>query len=74
LSPSLVKELAAALNTLKPGELRARFDAAKMEKLGIYPTGWDASRYAWLEEKLNELRAYYARAASRGEAILIWLD
>jgi hypothetical protein len=53
-------------------EARARFDAAKMNKLQIYP-GWRAGDDDQLISALQNLRDFYASAVNGGKAIVTCL-
>lgn len=53
-------------------EAERRFDAAAMSKLGIYP-GWRQSDLDSLMDYLRSLRAYYADAASKSQAVVTCL-
>ena len=53
-------------------EARARFDAARMSDLQIYP-GWRAGDADALMDSLQSLRDFYASAAARGDAIVTCL-
>lgn len=68
-----VAELSAALsNPEVEREAAARFDAARMSKLGIYP-GWRASDAEQVMQALRQLRDFYADAASKGRGIVTCL-
>lgn len=50
--------------------LRNRFDAGKMEQLGIYPAGvWDEGP-DWLIDAFRDLRDFYAGASAAGQAVV----
>ncbi len=51
-------------------ELSARFDAAEMTRLGIYPGGWSQSGSGWLMEAYRALRDFYSGAASQSAAVV----
>lgn len=53
-------------------EAAARFDAARMSELGIYP-GWSASDADWVMENFRKLRDFYADAAKKQTAIVACL-
>jgi hypothetical protein len=72
-SPAQVVEIAGALQA--PGleqELRGRFDAAAMTRLGLYPGGWETDDGDWLIEAFHTLRDFYA-AASKAEQAAVTL-
>jgi hypothetical protein len=53
-------------------EAAARFDAARMSQLKIYP-GWQSSDAQWVMDAFRRLRDFYSDAASKGRAIVICL-
>lgn len=76
LEPARVRDVAAALAELSPDELRRRFDPAQMTALEIEPTAiWKRAGeddFEWLMQFYAPLPDYYAEAAQRGDAMLIW--
>lgn len=68
-----VAELSQALSRpeLEP-EVAARFDAARMSELSIYP-GWRPSDAEWVMDGFRRLRDFYAEAASKRRAIITCL-
>jgi hypothetical protein len=74
--PSRVGEIAAALTREGlESEMRARFDPARMESLGIYPGGWQQSgELDWLVESFHRLREFYRAAADRKRAIVLAIE
>jgi hypothetical protein len=68
-----VAELAQALSHPDvESEANARFDAAQMSKLGIYP-GWRPSDADWVLDGFRRLRDFYSDAAAKGRAIVTCL-
>lgn len=68
-----VRAISEALNRPEvEAEAAARFDAAKMSKLGIYP-GWREGDREGVMEALGRLRAFYADAVGKGRAIVTCL-
>ena len=68
-----VAQLAAALSTpALEAEAASRFDAGRMNELGIYP-GWKTTDADWLMDGLRSLRDFYADAANKGNAIVTCL-
>jgi Domain of unknown function (DUF1877) len=53
-------------------EAAARFDAARMSELEIYP-GWRASDAEWVMDAFRRLRDFYLDAAANGRAIVTCL-
>ncbi|WP_326999681.1 YfbM family protein [Dactylosporangium sp. NBC_01737] len=72
--PAAVRRVAAALDTVDVGALRARFDPAAMAAADIYPSalalGPDDVE-AFLAPQLAELRRFYGTAAAAGQAVLV---
>jgi hypothetical protein len=68
-----VAELARALSQPElESEAAARFDAARMSQLGIYP-GWQPSDATEVMDGFRRLRDFYADAADKGRAIITCL-
>lgn len=74
--PAQVAEMAGALRS--PGlekTLRARFDAAAMTELGVYPGSWDAAEdRTWLIEAFRTLRDFYAAASRAKHAVVTLIE
>lgn len=72
LRPDDVRRVAEALGALTADDLRARFDASAMAAAGVYPFIWDEEDVFddYLAPSYELLRDFYARAASRGDAVL----
>jgi hypothetical protein len=74
-SPAQVAEIADALQS--PGlerELHARFDAAVMTELGIYPGTWETDDHDWLIEAFQTLRGFYAAAREAEQAAVTIIE
>jgi hypothetical protein len=68
-----VSELGQALSRPElESEAAARFDAARMSQIQIYP-GWRPSDADWVMEAFRKLRDFYSDAAAKGRAIVICL-
>jgi hypothetical protein len=68
-----VAELARALSQPElESEAAARFDAARMSQLGIYP-GWRPSDAMEVMDGFRRLRDFYADALEKGRAIITCL-
>jgi hypothetical protein len=68
-------EIARALQA--PGleaNLRARFNPAAMESLGLYPGGWAVNGDAWLIDAFRSLRDFYAAAGAAGQAVVAVIE
>ena len=73
LPPNLVRDVSAALTSVDPGDLRARFDPAAFDAADIYPSGiWHEEDIldTYLLANLNALTTFYADAAKAGHAVL----
>ena len=69
-----ISELAAALgDPAVATEAAARYDAARMTELQVYPFGWDEDDRQWLLSALRDLRGFYADAAGKGSAVVTCL-
>lgn len=54
-------------------EMRARFDPAKMEAIGLYPGGWEPDEIDHLIEVFGELRDFFADANAHGRIVVTCL-
>jgi hypothetical protein len=71
-APQVANISAALSHPEVESEAAARFDAARMSQLDIYP-GWRPSDAKPIAEDLRRLRDFYAEASSRGCAIVTCL-
>jgi hypothetical protein len=70
-----VAEIAGALRSPNlEHELRARFDAAAMTQLGIYPGVWETEDLDWLIEAFRTMRDFYAAASQAEQAVVTLLE
>ena len=76
LEPAEVATVSKALSELTPATLKKRFKPKELDKADIYPGGWveTGEGAEWLLEAFEELRKFYAAAASRGSAILLYIS
>ena len=71
LSPAQVKSVAAALDIF-PIEQKARsFDATAADQAGVYVAQHEKQE---LQQYFAQLRSFYADAASKGNAVLLWIE
>jgi hypothetical protein len=75
LSPSEVKEVAAALGKLTEADFRARFDAGALRSAEIYPQIWDEGDDAldYLATNFNETKHFYETAASNQMGVVLFV-
>jgi hypothetical protein len=77
LDPDEVRTVSAALSGMIRDSLRARYDAASMEAAKVYPGGWvqggAEENCDWLLDAFETVQRFYASAASRGSAVLLYL-
>jgi Domain of unknown function (DUF1877) len=74
-SPAQVAEVAIALQS--PGlerELHARFDAAAMTQMGIYPGVWERDDYDWLIDAFHTVRDFFAEASQAEQAVVTLIE
>ena len=75
LMPHEVKEAAAHLAATPVEALKARYKPQQLEKADIYPTGiWESEgdqAFEYLAHWYVPLQEFYAKAAARGEAMLL---
>jgi hypothetical protein len=83
LDAGQVKQVAQALGKCRIANLRRRFDPAAMTRQEVYPPGaWgdlddpDEARFALgvLIDAFKAVRDYYRKAASAGNAMLLWQE
>lgn len=75
LRPAQVLETSKALQNITAEQLWARFDAAAMKKAEIYPEfegGEEDKEY--ICGNFEEIKAFFASAASNGDAMLLYLN
>ena len=69
------KEIAQALQAAGlEAAMRARFDAAAMTRLGLYPGGWDVNGDTWLIDAFRTLRNFYAAAGASGQTVVTLIE
>ena len=76
LVPATVAAIAQALNTLDPEELKRRYDPQDMEAKQIYPDIWVSEgdhAFDYLLGYAGTMKAYFSRAAARGDAVITWI-
>jgi hypothetical protein len=74
-APAQVAEIAGALQS--PGlerEPHARFDAAGMTQLGIYPGSWETDDHDWLIKAFRTLCDFYAAASEAEQAVVTLIE
>jgi hypothetical protein len=72
LRPGDVRRVADALGEVDGDDLHGRFDPTAMTAADVYPFIWDEDDVfaEYLAPSFEMLRDFYARAASRGDAVL----
>ena len=55
-------------------EMTARFDAARMVNLGIYPGGFDVADKQWLMDAFHQLRQFYTDASAANLAVVTCIE
>lgn len=76
LAPSEVTTFADLLTNTTEADLRARYDASRMQQLDLYPQIWDEPDDEVLEyvtDYFDLLRNFANQAAAAGQAVLIWM-
>jgi hypothetical protein len=71
LSPAQVKHVAAALDSFPIEQKAQAFDASAADQAGVYVAQHEKEE---LQQYFARLRSFYADAASKGNAILLWLE
>jgi hypothetical protein len=77
LTPDQVRAVSSALGRLDRAELERRYDPERMIALEIHPSAiWLRERedsFDWLMQFFEPLPGYYAEAAKRDRAMLVWI-
>lgn len=76
LTISEVAEVSKALNDLPADQLRRRYDPKAMDAADVYPHVWKREGlegFDWLQSTLQELVAFYGRAATQRKAVILAL-
>jgi hypothetical protein len=74
-TPAQVAETAAALqSSALERELHARFDAAVMTQLAIYPGVWEPDDRDWLIEAFHTVRDFYVAASQAEQAVVTVIE
>lgn len=71
-----VKEIYDEISKITPEELRGRYDAEKMEQLGIYPNIWDDNEESvdYLLDNYNDVLEVYSEAVKNNQAIITFIN
>jgi len=68
--PSEVKDKYKELTELDLTEIQQRYDAEKMNMIGVYPGFWDENGCSYLMAQLELLIVFYKKASMAEEAII----
>jgi hypothetical protein len=74
LNAKQVAEIASSLRSLSADSLRLRYDPQAMTRMDIYPDIWErdgTEACDWLLQGYGRLVDFYARAAARGNAVIL---
>ena len=71
LSPTQVKSVAAALDAFPIGQKVEQFDPGAADRAGVYVPQHGSDE---LKEYFAQLRRFYDDAASKGNAVLLWIE
>ena len=71
-----VKEIYNEISQITSEELRGRYDAGKMEELGIYPNIWDDDQESlnYLLDSYNDVLEVYSEAVKNNQAIITFIN
>lgn len=71
-----VKEIYNEISKITLEELRGRYDAEKMEQLGIYPNIWDDNEESvdYLLDSYNDVLEVYSEAVKNNQAIITFIN
>jgi hypothetical protein len=75
LLPEQVKSVAAALDEIPEWELRAKFDAERMNEEEIYPQSWagESADMDYIGEHYQYLVRFFREAANANDALLMYV-
>lgn len=75
LTPEQVREINTTLSKISILEFRERYSADKLNDKGVYPQAWedDEGEKDYLCEYFDNLKAFYAKAAQEGQAIVTYI-
>jgi hypothetical protein len=74
LNPRQVAEIAEALKALPVDKFKSRYDPKAMMQAEIYPTTWEREGeegLTWLVSGLEQLTAFYSRAADQKKGVIL---
>jgi hypothetical protein len=71
LSPTQVRNVAAALEQFPIDQKLQLYDAGQADRAGIYCAQHDADE---LRDYFSQLREFYSDAAGKGNAVLLWIE
>ena len=76
LLPGDVSEVSRGLSDISSEALWSRFDADAVRKAEIYPEAWqgDSGDREYITGNYDRLRLFFATAAAKGQAILLYLN
>lgn len=74
LTPERVRQAAVALAALTEEALLGGVEQAELEREQIYPMVWDRpDELSWAISYLPDIKAYFAAAATSGDALICWI-
>ncbi len=73
LEPNEVKEVAKSLRTVSKKDLASRFDLKAMKAARVYACR-DEGELQLAQDYFTQVCNYYDEAATRGDAMLLYLD
>jgi hypothetical protein len=76
LTSAQVRQLAEALASIGPEELRRRIDVKELDEQAIYPGHWQRNGYTadWVVTTYADMRAFIFRAAERGQGLILYIN
>ena len=71
LTPDQVKQIDGIVSKMDSSFVKERYNPTHMDKIGIYPVFWskNPNNIEYVDENFNNLKTFYADAASKGHAI-----
>ena len=76
LTSDRVRQLAAALEPIRPDEVAQRVDLKRFDDEAIYPGNWQRNGYdaSYVASHYRNMRELVARAAERGQGLILYIN
>jgi hypothetical protein len=76
LNSEQVRQIAAALAPIEPEVIAGRIDVKTLDQQAIYPGNWQRNGYGveYVVSNYREMRDFIARAAERGDGLILYIN